>query len=870
VTRNAGVLACAAGRRPRLPWVGPAGETPAGRAGQRPAFLFIQRCLFVAIAAGWLASGSAGGSDHWAYQPVHAPAVPPVQSTAWPRNEIDRFILASLEQAKVQPSPDAEASALCRRIHFDLIGLPPSVEELGDFEKAAEADQSAAVVRLVDRLLESPRFGEHWARHWFDVARFAESVTLRGFIFKEAWRYRDYVIDAFNRDLPFDRFIREQIAGDLLPHTSLEQRQRQVIATTFLALGNTNLEEQDKKQLDMDIVDEQLDTIGKAFMAQTIGCARCHDHKFDPIPTRDYYAMAGILRNVQTVKHANVSEWMEVPMPVAPEEETMFAEHEAAVAGLESEIKSAKEAVRKLAGSGPAAKDGAHTPSVVPTGSLAGVVVDSAQARGVGAWKHSQHSRHYIGDGYWHDDNQGKGEKTLTFQPELGQAGWYEVRFAYSHGPSRATNVPVTIFHADGESLVAVNQHEVPLVEGRFASLGRFRFETNGFASVLVATQGTQGHVTADAVQFLLADSAPTGAVASPSSTGQAAQTPTVKEAAELKSLEQKLEGLKRLGPKRPKVLSVVERAVIEEAPIHLRGSVHTLGPIVPRGFLSVVMRPPALDLPANQSGRRELAESIARAENPLTARVFVNRVWAWLMGEGLVRSVDNFGTTGDPPSHPELLDHLAEHFVSGGWSTKKLVREIMLSRAYQSQSRMRTRHEAAGTRHRLTAEQLRDAMLAVSGELQLDPPHGPTFAADRAADFGFVFKEPRRSVYAPVFRNALPEIFEAFDFPSPSLVTGQRSASTTATQALFLMNHPFVRERAAAAARRLLAEPLDDGAARIDRAYRRALGRPPTAAECALALRHVHSAHGVGDAEAAWADLFQALFGSLDFRCLD
>jgi hypothetical protein len=682
------------------------------------------------------------------------------------------------------------------------------------------------------------------------VARFAESVTLRGFIFKEAWRHRDYVIESFNRDRPFNEFIKEQIAGDLMGGESIPERQRRLIATSFLAIGNWNLEEQDKKALEMDVVDEQLDTIGKAFLGQTIGCARCHDHKFDPIPTRDYYAMAGILRNARTLTHANVSAWIERPLPVPAAEEAMHREHESRIAALEGELKSAK------------AQAGTARESVARPSDFAGVLVDSAQAKVVGPWKLSTHIKHYIGDGYLHDENKDKGEKSVTFTPELPRAGRYEVRFAFSYDSSRADNVPVTVFHAQGETLVRVNQREAPAVDGRFVSLGQFHFETNGFAYVLVGTDDTSGFVTADAVQFVPADQTVSDrAIAAKS--GDARD----KVAARIKELEAQLKKLKDSGPKRTMVATVKEADRIEDAAIHIRGSVHNLGAKVPRGFLAVAHRGEIPPMPANQSGRLELAEWIASDENPLTARVIVNRVWCWVMGEGLVRSVDNFGTTGDAPSHPELLDHLATQFMRDGWSVKKLVREIALSRTYQLSSRAdasvlavdpENRFFGRMNRRRMPAEAIRDAMLVVSGALNVETG-SRSFPESRAADYGFEYTGTRRSVYVPVFRNALPEIFETFDFAPPTMVVGKRSTSTVPTQALFLLNHPFVREHAKAAAAR-----LKNKRDRIGEAYWLALGRAPTTAEREVAGKYLKASKG------GLIDLFHALFASVEFRYID
>ena len=810
--------------------------------------------------------------QHWAYRPVTKPALPPVRNASWSRTSIDRFVLAGLEAKGLQAVKDADRSTVVRRLYFDLHGLPPSAEEMARFEgRKMEA--------LVDALLTSPRFGERWGRHWLDLARFGESVTLRGFIYKEAWRYRDYVIDAFNRDLPYDRFVREQIAGDLLPSLSIEERQRALIATTFLALGNTNFEEQDKKQLEMDVVDEQLDSIGKAILAQTIGCARCHDHKFDPIPTRDYYAMAGILKNARLLEHANVSKWIEIPLPLEPEAETVYAEHEAQVASLESALKQAQEKSKLLKRGDSKATNDAVQPSVIAPREVAGIVVDSAQAKAVGEWKHSQFSKHYIGDGYLHDLNQGTGAKTLTFMPELPRAGRYEVRFAYTPGPTRAVSVPVTVFHADGETPVEVNQRETPAIDGRFVSLGQFRFEANNFSYVLVSTEGADGYVIADAVQFL-----PAEAVAE---TQQPAKS-TEPIAAEIKRLERQLKEARERGPKRPMVMSVMEEKQITDLQVHLRGSVHRLGELAPRGFLSAASAGEVPPIRKEQSGRRELADWLVSPRNPLAARVFVNRAWHWLFGAGLVRTTDNFGTTGEMPSHPELLDYLADSFVRSGWSIKSLVREIVLSRTYQlaslqsdpslarnAQIDPENRLLWRANRRRLEAECIRDAMLSVSGRLDLRGG-GPTIPGSLASDYGFHYKDFRRSVYVPVLRNAMPELFELFDFADPSVTTGERTVSTVAPQALYLMNHPFVMEQARFAAERTLNSPRTGSPspagseimADINFAYRTTLGRSPTADEFRIAGKHL-AQPGLPDEE-KWAALYHALFASVAFRYLE
>jgi hypothetical protein len=790
------------------------------------------------------------GRSFWAYQPPRRHEPPAVADAAWPATDIDRFLLAALEARGLRPVGDADKATLARRVTFDLVGLPPTPEEVDAF---VNDPSPTAYEALVDRLLASPAFGERWGRHWLDLARFAESITLRGMVFKNAWRYRDYVIDAFNADLPYDRFLREQVAGDLLPAGTGDDRRGALVATNFLVLGNVNLEEQDKPQLVMDMVDEQLDTIGKVFLAQTIGCARCHDHKFDPIPTRDYYALAGILRNTRSMEHANVSKFLDVPLPAPPEQEAVFRRQDEAVAALEARIKEA----RQIAGKPP-----------VPTGALAardlpGIVVDDEQARKVGTWTGSRATGVYVGAGYLHDADSAKGEKTITFQPDLPETGTYEVWLAYSHSSNRSTAVPVTVMSADGEKTVEVDMRLAPPVEGRFVSLGRFRFEKDGQSYVLVSNEGTKGVVTADAVVFLAAAAAPTA--------DERARGDSVR------ALEAELKRLKEKGPKRDQAQSVVEEPQPADTRVHIRGSVHTLGEPAPRGFLQVATRGPSPAIPGNQSGRRELADWLASEDNPLTARVLVNRAWHWIFGAGLVRTTDNFGATGETPSHPELLDDLAVRFMEEGWSVKQLVRRIVLSRAYRLSTADDPRALAADpenrllwrmSRRRLDAECIRDTILTVGGRLRHDM-RGPTFDTELAADYNYAHSDTRRSVYSPVFRNSLPEALEVFDFADPSMVVGRRNVSTVAPQALFLLNAPFVLDQARGAARRLLAEPGLDDDGRVTRAYRLALGRPPTGSERRLALRFV-AGNGPKDPEGSWALVFQALFASLDFRYLN
>ncbi len=650
------------------------------------------------------------GRKFWAFQPIERPPIPAVRNERWPANDIDRLVLARLEQEGLDPVPDSDSISLVRRLFFDLTGLPPTASDIEEFL----VDPAGNYGALVNRLLDSPEFGERWGRHWLDVVRFAQSSGGgRTLLFPNAWRYRDYVIESFNRDLPYDKFLVEQIAGDLLPSRDVSEKQRRLIATAFLLLGPTNYELQDKTILEMDIVDEQLDTLGKAMLGMTIGCARCHDHKFDPIPTRDYYAMAGILKSTKAVRHENVSTWNKVSLPL-PEDE------EARVAAGEAQVEQARE--------------------------------DLGAARS--AWRDAQRVKQ-------RDDKSG------------------------------------------------------------------------------------------DAIQRLKQN--------------------VDRLAASLKQIETE-------APRRPIAMAVDENEEPGDIPIAIRGVVHNRGPVVERGVLQVATLNGFGPIKESASGRLELANWIADANSPLTARVMANRVWHWLMGRGIVRTVDNFGSMGEEPSHPQLLDYLAAAFIADDWSMKKLIRRIVMSRTYQlsADGHVAESHPDPGNRlrwrmdrRRLEAEEIRDALLLISGELDT-ARGGPNIKAGTTIEYGYQFDDSlRRSVYLPVFRNTLPELFEVFDFADPNIQGGKRSVSTIAPQALLLMNHPFVIERARSAAARLLRNTEADRSTRLTTAYRAVLGRSPTVAERQACLQFLG---GQSESEELqdWTMVYQTLFQSLDFRYLN
>jgi mono/diheme cytochrome c family protein len=574
--------------------------------------------------AGTVARGpfTAEQKTFWAFRAVAHPEVPKTKTPV--TNPIDAFIVAKLSGSGLSLAPAADKRTLIRRATFDLTGLPPAPEEIDAFLKDGSPD---AFSRVVDRLLASPHYGERWGRHWLDVVRYGESTANdSNAVMRYAWRYRDYVVRALNTDKPYNRFVVEQLAGDLLPNPSIDS----LTATGFLMVGPKALAEPDKEQSRLDIVDDQLDVTGRALLGLTLGCARCHDHKFDPIPTADYYSLAGIFRSTEVFRdeNRNATMWQERPVPLS-------------------------------------------------------------------VW-----------------------------------------------------NWPVVMAAAEGKPV---------------------------------------------------------------------------------------------------------------DLKIHLRGNRHALGAPAPRRFLQIIAGEGCSPLTTKQSGRLELAQWIASKDNPLTARVMVNRIWHHHFGTGLVATTDNFGARGDRPSHPELLDWLASDFVRSNWSVKKLHRLILLSATYQQGGRNDERASKLDPnnrllwrfpRRRLDAEALRDAMLAVSGRLdrtiggnesgellfkegEVIDKNRPYFRPNQLkGDHPIYTTSTRRSIYLPVVRNATPDLFALFDGADPNGVTAVRNDTTVASQALFLMNHPFVREQAGHLAKQVLSDPKATDSERVGLGFRLALGRDPLADE--------------------------------------
>ncbi|MCA9136107.1 MAG: DUF1553 domain-containing protein [Planctomycetales bacterium] len=817
--------------------------------------------------------------EHWAYRPLSdAPAHQShlgethSEGTDLGASVIDRLINQRIRETGLTPAAEADRRVLVRRLAFDLHGLPPSSELVESF---LSDTSPLAYERLVDDLLASPHFAEHFARHWMDVVRYAESITLRGFILPEAWRYRDYLVESFASDRPVDQMIRDQIAGDLMAVDDLEETRRRAIATGFLAFGNSNLEDQDKTKLEFDHIDEQLETMGRAFLAQTIGCARCHDHKFDPIPTRDYYALAAIMRSTTPLKHANLSKWIEKPLPLDAETESHYRQLESQVAGVTARLEAIKSIVDDRS---------QKIRTAVPLQSLDGIVVDDSAATLAGNWVESTFVKPYVGSGYRHDETQGQGSKTATFDPVDLATGNYEVRMSYTAHENRATNVQVKVFSANESATIIVNQRKTPPDDGLWLSLGVFPFEKGGQSFVIVSNEDANGCVIVDAIQFIPVDQ---GDAVKPKTNSADADVDKQAAVAERKELSARLKRLQAEIDERPKYLTISESEPRREIAVRIRGNVHQPGESVSRGFLSAIgPRRDETTLFQSGSGRVELANWIADSENPLTARVYANRVWSWLMGDGLVATENNFGTTGLAPSHPELLDLLARELIGHDWSTKHLVRTIVCSDAYRRSvtddpDRIATdpnnRLYASGRIKRLPVEAIRDTMLIVSGELDRTMG-GSLIRPDTASDYEYEHGSARRSVYWPVFRNSLPPLFETFDFADSSVSVGQRSQSTIAPQSLAMMNHQWIIDRARHSGRRyrdaFAALPAGPSGANpkqalIRQIYHDCFGRPPDPAELDMCLSFLDAESESSDEDRV-VDLIQSLFASIDFRYLE
>jgi hypothetical protein len=728
----------------------------------------------------------------WAFQPVANRQPPAVKNPAWARSPIDRFLLAAMEAKGLRPVAAAPKREWLRRVTIDLTGLPPTREEMDAFLRD---DGAGAQARVVDRLLASKHFGERWARHWLDVARYSDDLlnSTQDQPYENAFRYRDWVIQAFNEDMPYDVFVKAQLAGDLMDPS---QKERLIGGLGFYGLSPQ-------------FQDDRVDVTTKAFLGLTVACAQCHDHKFDPIPTKDYYSLLGVFSSSENAEfplapEAQVREYREKKKAV-DEQEAKVNEYLAGQAKQLAQILAYQSAdylraARKVTGEKADAKQTAEAMQL--------------DEETLGRWTKylgGKFEHPYLVD--WQDEAKFPAAK---FQQQLLDL-WKEQddiekqNFIRLGGSNERSNLA-------GADLLSLARDKYILYRDVFSD-GR----------------GVLYYKTPKIERFLQ------GAWQS-----------------HLKALRAELEVRKKALPEQYPFLHVIkDRAKAKNERVRIRGSAENLGEEVPRHFLSILCdgEPPAF---AKGSGRLELAEAIASRGNPLTARVMANRVWHHLFGQGLVRTLVNFGQLGEKPSHPELLDHLAARLMEQNWSVKALVREIVLTNAYGLSHSNDEKNFTAdpdnrlvwrSSRRRLDMESMRDGLLAATGELDQTMGGKPEKLTDE--------KNLRRTVYGFVSRRKLDGTLALFDFPNPNSMSEQRVETSTPLQQLYFLNSGFVEKRAEAFAARLAGA---DDAARIKDAYQILFYRDPAKEEMEAGLAYLKS-----DAK-AWARYSQVLLGSNEF----
>lgn len=777
---------------------------------------------------------------HWAFKPFPRPPVPEVKQKSWVQTPIDAFILAKLEAIGLKPAPAADKRTLLRRVSCDLIGLPPTFTEVAAFAQDKSPD---TFVKVVDRLLASPRYGERWGRHWLDVARYADT---KGYVygdreekrFVHSYAYRDWVVRAFNEDLPYDRFLKLQIAADQMADADRDA----LAAMGFLTLGRRFL------GVAHDIIDDRIDVLTRGALGLTVSCARCHDHKFDPIPTRDYYSLYGVF--------ASSSERM-VALNGPAQSAKAYLE-------FDQELRRREEAFRT------AFNEKRAEQSRRIRARVADYLVQVLDVQKL-------HTEEFY---------------AFVFGDEINPVvvrRWH----AYLLSTARQFHPIWAPWHEFARIPPAEFSAKAPLVIGSFTNTSQ---KLNPLVAAAFREQvpasmrevaNTYGRLLADA------DKQRTSTAEKKSSVSQDEEalrqvlhgedSPSTVPAGAIVDLEWYFDEATRV--KLGKLASEIDRWIVQSpgAPPHAviledrptpvnprvfkRGNPASLGEEVPRRFLEILSGPDRGSF-VQGSGRLELAQAIASRDNPLTARVMVNRVWKHHFGTGLVRTPSDFGTRCDSPSHPELLDWLAHEFMQHDWSLKKLHRLILLSAVYQQSSEVAEPVEPAAVRNvawrprdsqpepaapvaaqldpenrllwhfprqRLDFEALRDSLLFVSGELDLQ-------VGGRAVELFTPPFSKRRAIYGYLDRQFLPGTLRMFDFANPDLHTPQRSETTVPQQALFFLNNQFVIERARALAA-LAAASANAPAQQVDELYRRVFQREPTASQLRLGLEFVRVA---------------------------
>ena len=769
-------------------------------------------CAFGAVGA--------EASDHWAFQPVTRPSVPAVSGAAWPSGALDHFVLAKLRENGMQPARRAGRRTLIRRVTLDLTGLPPTPGEVDAFVAAAAP---GAYRRLVERVLASPRFGERWGRHWLDVARYADTKGYlagnQARLFTHSYTYRDYVIDAFNADLPYDRFIIEQVAADKL---ELGDDKQPLAAMGFLTLGRRFLNNPH------DIIDDRIDVVTRGMMGLTVSCARCHDHKYDPIPMADYYSLYGVFASShEPGDKPFISDAIDPIQRAAFDEERKRREDKLNNYKREQYAR-VREQVKEQTGDYVWA---AHRAAKVP----AGKVDELARKAKLDPELTRRWMRHL-------------GKRRESGDPVF--AAWFAL-----------TKLDAGSFGEQAKAVLGgeplANAH--PAVRAALAEAGSLEAAAKSLGQLLYKAKSDQPKLR----EAVHSDDSPAKL-----SDGDVNRVMDVEGRQGIRSRKRKFDELEGEHPGAPnRAMVLLDNASPHDPWIFRRGNPGMKGDAVPRRFIAALShgeRKPFVE----GSGRLEMAEAIADPGNPLTARVMANRVWQRLFGSGLVITPSDFGVRAEPPSHPKLLDFLAADFVDNGWSLKVLIRGIVTSSTYQQGETVHPKYAERDpgnrllwqmNRKRLDFEAMRDSVLSVSGNLTLKQGGRSVHIANKP--------DARcRTVYGFVDRQNLPNLFRTFDFAGPDTTCPQRFTTTVPQQALYLLNSPFIEAQAKRLGARSGVTSADDEE-RIRVIYRLAYQREPSAEELALAKGFVDE---FVPSAAAWERLGQALLVSNEMMFVD
>jgi len=767
-----------------------------------------------------IAATGVEASDHWAYQPVTRPSVPSVDNFSWASGEMDCFILAKLRENGMRPARRANRRVLIRRVTLDLTGLPPAS---GEVDRFVVDDSPGAYRRVVERLLASPRFGERWGRHWLDLARYADTKGYlagnQARLFTHSYTYRDYVIDAFNADLPYDRFIIQQVAADKL---DLGEDKRPLAAMGFLTLGRRFLNNPH------DIIDDRIDVVTRGFMGLTVGCARCHEHKYDPIPMADYYSLYGVFASShEPGDKPFISEAVDPIQRAAFEREHRQREDNLNNYQREQYARI-REQVKRQTGDYIWA---AHRSAKVPAAKLDELArkakLDPDLTR---RWMRHLTKRRESGD--------------PTF------ATWFALAKldAKSFGEQARAAL-------DGESLDKAH----PAVRAALQDLDSLEAVAKALGQLLYKAGENQPRLR----EVVYSDTSPAKL-----SDGDVMRVMEVKGREGIRSRRRKFDELEGEHPGAPnRAMVLLDNAQPHNPRIFLRGNPGSKGDAVPRRFLAVLSGKERRPFEGG-SGRLEMARAIADPQNPLTARVMVNRVWQRLFGSGLVITPSDFGVRAEPPSHPKLLDFLTADFIENAWSIKALIRGIVTSSTYRQGETLQPEFAERDpgnrllwqmNRKRLDFEAMRDSVLSVSGSLSLQQG-GRSVRIDDKPDAN------RRTVYAFVNRQNLPNLFRTFDFAGPDTTCPQRFTTTVPQQALYLLNSPFIETQAKRLSKRVEVRAVADDS-RIRVLYRLAYQREPSAGELVLARQFVDN---FVPSAVAWERLGQALLVSNEMMFID